>query len=215
MGSTCFDVCQTSAAGAAPLQADTADDDDDADRPVTAVAAVPPSPGSSTPSSSTAAVVAAARLPPTPRLRTRLFAAELLLTLFSAVGPDPRHKFPQPKYDEGKTADAAVAAEGSPAAAIAGSEPEGKDLVVLGLLVVVCGCTPGSTAGPAAQLGPKPFLGTVCLQHILHGHALHGHRLWICQHAVSVVAVDMLSHGMLYYQITPPHDSLCAGQLSS
>lgn len=47
-----------------------------------------------------AATVAAAisKLPATPRLRTRLFAAELLLSLFAAVGPDGRHRFPQPKY---------------------------------------------------------------------------------------------------------------------
>jgi hypothetical protein len=39
-----------------------------------------------------------AKLPATPRLRTRLFAAELLLSLFAAVGPDSRHRHPQPKY---------------------------------------------------------------------------------------------------------------------
>lgn len=48
-----------------------------------------------------AAVAAAlAKLPATPRLRTRLFAAELLLSLFAAVGPDSRHKHSRPKYGD-------------------------------------------------------------------------------------------------------------------
>jgi hypothetical protein len=41
---------------------------------------------------------AIAKLPATPRLRTRLFAAEQLLSLFAAVGPDSRHRHPRPKY---------------------------------------------------------------------------------------------------------------------
>jgi hypothetical protein len=47
-----------------------------------------------------ATAAAVARLPATPRLRTRLFAAELLLSLFAAVGPDARHKHPRPKYGD-------------------------------------------------------------------------------------------------------------------
>lgn len=35
----------------------------------------------------------------TPRLRTRLFVAELLLSLFSAVGCDPRHRVPKPRVE--------------------------------------------------------------------------------------------------------------------
>jgi hypothetical protein len=47
-----------------------------------------------------AAAIAAARLPATPRLRTRMFAVQLLLSLFSAVGPHPGHRLPVPKYDD-------------------------------------------------------------------------------------------------------------------
>jgi hypothetical protein len=39
-----------------------------------------------------------------PRLRTRLFSADLLLTLFSAVGPDPRHRVPPPKHTDDEEA---------------------------------------------------------------------------------------------------------------
>lgn len=53
------------------------------------------------------AAAAVAKLPATPRLRTRLFAAELLLLLFGAVGPDSRHKQPQPKYDSSSSTTAA------------------------------------------------------------------------------------------------------------
>jgi hypothetical protein len=57
------------------------------------------------------------RLPPTPRLRTRLFAAELLLSLFAVVGPDARHRFPKPKYDD----------DGGAAAAAVRRSAEGED----------------------------------------------------------------------------------------
>lgn len=47
-----------------------------------------------------ALAAALAKLPATPRLRTRLFAAELLLSVFAAVGPDSRHRHPRPKYGD-------------------------------------------------------------------------------------------------------------------
>lgn len=106
-------LCLLRSVAVPPMQAELADDDDDDDRPVAAAAAAPAPPSAAASAPSTAAAVtaaAAARLPQTPRLRTRLFAAELLLSLFSAVGPDPRHKFPKPKYDEGAAAGSAAAA---------------------------------------------------------------------------------------------------------
>lgn len=96
----------------AVIQADTAEDDDDAERPVAAAAAAvaPAAANSSSSGPASVAAAAAARLPQTPRLRTRLFAAELLLSLFAAVGGDPRHKFPQPKDEEGIVAAGGAAA---------------------------------------------------------------------------------------------------------
>jgi hypothetical protein len=81
------------------------DDDDDGIAPAhprnnaAAAAAAKAAAAAATGSSVEATVAAAvAKLPATPRLRTRLFAAELLLLLFAAVGPDSRHRHPQPKY---------------------------------------------------------------------------------------------------------------------
>lgn len=119
----CFKACPFTSycllcAATAAFRSDTLEEDDDDGQ------SQHPAKGSSTTPAVTAAsaaaaaeaeaalAAAAARLPVTPRLRTRLFAAELLLSLFSAVGPDPKHKHPRPKYGDptGSGGAAAVAA---------------------------------------------------------------------------------------------------------
>lgn len=83
------------------------DDDDDGPAPAHARssaaaaasgAAAAAAAGATAVQAEAALAAAVAKLPATPRLRTRLFAAELLLSLFAAVGSDSRHRHPQPKY---------------------------------------------------------------------------------------------------------------------
>ncbi|KAF8072444.1 hypothetical protein HT031_000103 [Scenedesmus sp. PABB004] len=143
--------------GGTAIRADVADDDDE-DGPAQPPAQAPAggsSAGSGTPASpgqpaagpggaaaaaAAAAAASAVRLPPTPRLRTRLFAAELLLGLFAAVGPDPAHRFPWPKYDE----------HGAPLAPAAG-EPQD---VLVGHLQPLIDLGFKLTTGPAEALRP-------------------------------------------------------------
>lgn len=100
------------------FRSDTPDDDDEEDHPHqhthgSTTAAQAAAGGSSSAAQAAAATQAAvnaaiAKLPATPRLRTRLFAAEQLLSLFAAVGSDSRHRHLRPKYG----AVAGVAEEG-------------------------------------------------------------------------------------------------------
>ena len=154
--------------GERSLAADRDDDDDDDDgnrRPPPAAA---PSPAAAAAAASAASASASGRatpsfaagpaLPPpppatTPRLRTRLFACDLLLSLFAAVGPDPRHRVPPPKHDDdgGGRGSRALARPSSAAAATDGGD--NADWLVAHLQALVDAGFKLAT-GPAEALRP-------------------------------------------------------------
>jgi hypothetical protein len=81
-----------------------------------------------------AAVAAAlARLPATPRLRTRLFAAQALLSLFGAVGSDAHHWRPAARHDGGPGG----GSSGGGAPAAAGQQQHQADALVSHLQVLI------------------------------------------------------------------------------
>jgi len=128
------------------LAGDDNDDEDDEPPPARSTP-VPPAAAAAAaaPSAGPAVAVLGGSLPPppsmsTPRLRTRLFAADLLLALFAAVGPDPRHRMPPPKdADDASTptparppsaAAAAAALSPLPTSGSAGSPGAASDYLV-------------------------------------------------------------------------------------
>lgn len=114
----CCVVSRLPAAATAAFRSDTPDEEDEDSQPhqrtnSSSTAAAGASAAAASSSSAAAAgaeAAAVARLPATPRLRTRLFAAELLLSLFAAVGTDERHRHPRPKYGNAAGGGAAIAA---------------------------------------------------------------------------------------------------------
>ncbi len=115
------------AGGAAGILDDRGDQEDD-EEPAAAAAAAPAAPPPATAAAAASVVpLGGSGMPPppamaTPRLRTRLFAADLLLAMFAAVGADPRHRVPPPKHDDDESGDAAGHPSNRPASAF-GSAP--------------------------------------------------------------------------------------------
>jgi hypothetical protein len=106
-----------SPAGAAAFRSDSPVDDNEDDGQLQQ-----PSNGPSTGAEAEAALAALSKLPATPRLRTRLFAAELLLSVFAAVGPDSRHRHPRPKYEDTAGAQGVPESGGRGSQAVTGAD---------------------------------------------------------------------------------------------